>query len=300
MSKRTPILIDCDGGLDCLWGLSTAAASPDLELRAVTVSAGKYSAEQSFSNAAGYAALLGLDCRLAKGSERSVLLGAKPCWSKTGPDGKLGADLPAGKPYEQAYAWDVLHEEAVKAAGELVVLCFGPMTNLAIALFKHEDLAPLIKQVVFVGGSYDYGNYTSVVEINMATDPEAGRALFRSGIPMTMIGWNAQLAGALSAEQISSIASNTALGRLFPAFADAAGGVCGPALAVSALAPGGPVGFHRYHVTMETKSSLCRGRTTPLNMYSPRGFTENADVAMTVDTGVFAGILANAVGAFGR
>lgn len=298
MSKPTPVLVDCDGGIDCLFGLSVVAARPELDLRAVTVCAGKYDAEQSFANAAGYAAMLSLTCRLAKGSARNVLLTGQPLWDKNGPDGKLGASLSAPKAYEKACAWDVIYEEAVKAQGELVVLCFGPLTNLALALFKHEDLAPLIKKVVFVGGSYDYGNYTSVVEINMATDPEAGRALFRSGIDMSMIGWNAQLESALSGEQTRSISADSPLGRLFALYGACSGGICGPALAAASLAEGGSVGFHRYHVTMENKSSLCRGRTTPLNMYSPRGFVENTDVAMTVDIPVYADILARAVSAF--
>ena len=88
---------------------------------------------------------------------------------------------------------DRIYKEAKEAEGNLVVLCYGPMTNLALAIFKYPDICELIKKVVFVGGSYDFGDVSAVVEANMATDPEAARAVFQSGIRMEMYGYNVEL-----------------------------------------------------------------------------------------------------------
>ncbi|MCI9487151.1 MAG: nucleoside hydrolase [Lachnospiraceae bacterium] len=289
MSERIPVVIDLDGGADGLWGLAVAAAHGDrMELKAVTVCGGRQGAAQAFSNSASYGALLKLSCPLYRGSERSVLLKERSQWKGDGPDGKLGMSLPEPLAYGEGYAWDAIYREAVAAEGELQVVCFGPMTNLAIALFKYEELAPLIKRVIFVGGSYDYGNISAAAEVNMATDPEAARAVFRSGIPKTMVGFNAIRESALSDEQIRRVMGERLSGELF--LQCAAGRekllsrVCfGAPLGMAALLEGDLLSWVRYHLTIETKSSLCRGRTTPLNMYSPRGFEKDTDIAMGVD-----------------
>lgn len=286
MSEKIPVLVDCDGGADSLWGLAIAASSPNIALRAVTVCAGRQSPETAFSNTTAYAALLKLTCPLAKGSERSVLLKKKPVHVK--PCAKLELKTPSTRPYAEAYAWDVIYEEAEKARGELTVICFGPMTNLAIALFKYQGLAAMLKQVIFVGGSYDFGDYTSVVEMNMATDPEAARAVFRSGIHKVMVGYNAVLKSALTKAQVLALCHNKAAAELFLQFGlglgnALGGGCCGAALGMAALADSQVLSFSRYHVTVETRSGICRGRTTPLNMYSPRGFEKDTEVAMEVN-----------------
>lgn len=301
MSKKIPVVIDLDGGADGLWGLAVAAAYADkLDLKAVTVCAGKQRADHAFSNGASYGALLKLSCPFYRGSERPVLLKERPEWKGDGPDGKLGMSLPEPISYEEGYAWDAIYREAVAAEGELRVVCFGPMTNLAIALFKYEGLASLVKKVIFVGGSYDYGNASAVTEINMATDPEAARAVFRSGIPKTMVGFNAIRESALSDEQIREVMGEKLSGELF--LQCSAGRekllsrVCfGAALGMAALLEPDLLSWVRYHLTIETKSSLCRGRTTPLNMYSPRGFEKDTDIAMGVDMERYVKFLKGAV-----
>lgn len=301
MSERMPVIIDCDGGADSLWGLAVAASSPQLELAAVTVTAGKQSAENAFANAAAYAALLGLRCPLYRGSERSVLLREKPVWGKDGPDGRLGMALPAPAAYAPGHAWDAIYQAACRAEGALTVVCFGPMTNLAIALFKYEDLAEKLKKVVFVGGSYDFGNYTSVVEYNMATDPEAARAVFRSGVDRMMVGFNAMQKSALD-DRLQQIvcAGGGAGAALFRQCCagrqKTLGRVCfGGALAAAALARPQLVQSQRLHLELETRSSICRGRTVPITMYYPPNFEKDTDIVMEVDREGYAALLAAAV-----
>lgn len=300
MNKKIPVLIDCDGGVDSLWGLALAAASERIDLRAVTVCAGKEKPECAFENAAAYAAALNLGCPLYKGSERSILLREKPVRKLNGPDGRLGISLPSPVDYECEYAWDAIYQQAKKWDGELTLVFFGPMTNLAIALFKYEDLASLIKKVLFVGGSYDFGNVSGVVEINMATDPEAARAVFRSKIPKMMVGFNAIRESALSEEQIQAIGGENRAGELFLQTSNGRkellNRVCyGAALGMAALIEPELISWVRYHLTIETRSSICRGRTTPLNMYSPRGFEKDTDIAMSVNMEGYMDLLKNAV-----
>ena len=134
--SRIPVLIDTDGQMDSLWGMILAKRL--LDVKAVTVCSGKNdNPEHAFSNAAGFAAMAGLDFKISAGSKRAVLTKGKPSQTKYLPDGKCGMPLPGkSAEYEELPAWDRIYETAKAFGKELVVLCFGPMTNLAIAIFK--------------------------------------------------------------------------------------------------------------------------------------------------------------------
>lgn len=294
--RKLSVLIDTDGQIDSLWGLLIAAKT--LDVKAITVSTGKNAdPENAFQNVLGFAAMAGLSCPLSAGSRRAVLNREKPRWNRFAPDGKCGLALPrSALSYEEIPAWDRIYLEAQAAAGELVILCFGPMTNLALAIFKYPDLPKLIRKVAFVGGSYDYGNYTAVTEINMATDPEAAKAVFQSGIQLEMYGYNVQLSSSLTSSEIGRIVNGD--GPYSTAFA--LSGMShkpdepiyyGPALAVMGLANPETVTFARYNVFLETKGTLCRGRTTPLNMYTPLGYSKDTLVAMELDKSTYVNLL---------
>lgn len=79
--------------------------------------------------------------------------------------------------------------EAVRAnPGEVTIAAVGPCTNLALALMLAPDIAPLIKRVVYMGGSFfKPGNVTPAAEFNWWFDPEAARITVRSAIPEQIV-----------------------------------------------------------------------------------------------------------------
>ena len=295
--SKIPVLIDTDGQMDSLWGLILAKRL--LDVRAVTVCAGKNeNPEHSFQNAAEFAAMAGLDCKLSAGSRRPVLTRSRGAGKRFLPDGKCGLPFPAeGREYEEMQAWDRIYEEAKAAEGELIILCFGPMTNLAIAIFKYPEIGSMIKRVAFVGGSYDYGDVSAVVEANMAADPEAARAVFQSGVKMEMYGYHAELKSAFSNAEIGRIVDG-ANGPYTTAFAMSGMShkpgepiYYGPALAVMGLGMPEKVIFERHNIFIETKSDLCRGRVVPLTMYTPLGHPKDTRVAMDLDKEAYINLL---------
>ncbi len=295
--SKIPVLIDTDGQMDSLWGM--ILAKHFLDVKAVTVCAGKNdNPEHSFDNAASFAAMAGLDCTISAGSRRTVLSKRNPPQKKFLPDGKCGLKLPSpGRAYEELPAWDRIYEEAKAAQGELVLLCFGPMTNLAVTIFKYPEVCQMIKKIAFVGGSYDYGDVSAVVEVNMATDPEAARAVFQSGIKMEMYGYNAELKSAFTNAEIGRIVDG-ANGPYTTAFAMSGMShkpdepiYYGPALAVMGLAMPENMTFERHNIFIETKSDICRGRVVPLTMYTPLGYAKDTKVAMDLDKEAYIGLL---------
>ena len=89
----------------------------------------------------------------------------------------------------EVHAIDAIIETA-RATPELVIVTLGPLTNLALALSKAPDIVPLVSRCIVMGGAAcTNGNVTPAAEYNIWCDPEAARIVFRSGLPIEMVGW---------------------------------------------------------------------------------------------------------------
>ncbi len=65
--------------------------------------------------------------------------------------------------------------------GEITIAAIGPCTNLALAIRKAPDIVPLVKRVIYMGGSFFIdGNVTPAAEFNWWFDPEAARITVRA------------------------------------------------------------------------------------------------------------------------
>ena len=79
---------------------------------------------------------------------------------------------------------------AARSTPGLVIVTLGPLTNLALALRKAPDIVPRVSRCVVMGGAAcTNGNVTPAAEYNIWCDPEAARIVFRSGLPVEMVGW---------------------------------------------------------------------------------------------------------------
>ena len=64
---------------------------------------------------------------------------------------------------------------------EVTIVEIGPCTNLAAAIKKAPDIIPLIKRVVYMGGSFfQQGNVTPAAEFNIWFDPPAAKEVVRA------------------------------------------------------------------------------------------------------------------------
>jgi inosine-uridine nucleoside N-ribohydrolase len=59
-----------------------------------------------------------------------------------------------------------------------------------MALRREPRLRQWVREITVMGGSTTLGNVTPVAEFNIACDPEAAWAVFESGIPIRMVGYN--------------------------------------------------------------------------------------------------------------
>ncbi len=76
---------------------------------------------------------------------------------------------------------DFIIDTVRKNPHEITIAAIGPCTNLTLAIMKAPDIIPLIKKVIYMGGSfYIGGNVTPAAEFNWWFDPEAARTAVRT------------------------------------------------------------------------------------------------------------------------
>ncbi|MFM4774517.1 pyrimidine-specific ribonucleoside hydrolase RihA [Aeromonas veronii] len=185
-----PVILDCDPGHDDAIALILALASPELNVLAVTTSAGNQTPDKTLNNALRILTLLGRDdIPVAAGAPKPLareLIIADNVHGESGLDGPKLPD-PAFAP--QAMTGIELMARCLRESPEPVTLVpTGPLTNIALLLAAHPELKPRIARIVLMGGAAGAGNWTPAAEFNIYVDPEAADMVFKSGIPITMCG----------------------------------------------------------------------------------------------------------------
>ena len=177
----TPIIIDCDTGIDDSLALLYACASPDAEIIAVTCVAGNVDARQVAENTRAVLELAGRqDVEVALGRETPLVRPLVTTPETHGPRGIGYAELPPpSRPLSGRHAVDVFIEEARRRPGEITLVALGPLTNLAVAVLREPELPRLLKRLVIMGGAYrSPGNTAPTTEWNMSVDPDSAKVVF--------------------------------------------------------------------------------------------------------------------------
>ena len=107
-----------------------------------------------------------------------------------GPTGLDGPNLPAPTmPVQSRHGVQYLIETFRQAeSGAITLVTLGPLTNVAMALVQAPDIAPRIREIVAVLGTWsENGNITPAAAFNEYVDPEAADVVLTSGIPLTMV-----------------------------------------------------------------------------------------------------------------
>ncbi len=201
-SRRTPVVLDVDTGLDDACALLLAALHPALDLRAVTCVAGNADVDQVVRNTLTVLAAAGrTDVPVARGATRPLLEPAREARHVHGDDGMgdldhAALDLPpVAAPPDPRHAVELLRDVLLDAAarGEPVTLVpLAPLTNIALLLRTYPEAAEGLLRIVFMGGAAAVGNATASAEFNVWHDPEAASVVLEAcgelGVPVTMYG----------------------------------------------------------------------------------------------------------------
>jgi len=186
------IIIDTDPGQDDAVALLLALASPeDLEVLAVVTVAGNVPLSHTTANARQVLELAGRpDLPLYAGCARPMRRRLITAEHVHGPTGLDGPALPAPTmPIQSRHGVQYLIETFRQAErGSITLVTLGPLTNVAMAVVEAPDIAPRIREIVAVLGSWsENGNITPAAAFNEYVDPEAADVVLTSGVKLTMV-----------------------------------------------------------------------------------------------------------------
>ena len=195
MSRRK-IILDCDPGHDDAVAILLALASPEeIDLLAITCVAGNAPLALTSLNALRICELAGRqDIPVYSGCARPMvrnLVTAEDVHGSSGLDLPGGVTLPDPKmTLQSGHAVEFIVKTLLKEPPDSITLCaLGPLTNVALAMVQEPSVASRIHEIVFMGGAaINPGNTTPAAEFNIYVDPHAADVVFRSGVPLTMMG----------------------------------------------------------------------------------------------------------------
>lgn len=185
------VLIDTDTASDDAVALIMALRSSEVEVLAITVVAGNVNVQQAARNALYTAELCGSPVPVFVGADKPLTRAHQPAHWFHGRDGlgDHGYPAPHRAPEKQSASDAMI--SIIEAHPGLVLVTLGPLTNIAVALQKRPGIAGKVSRCVVMGGApCCEGNVTPAAEYNMWCDPEAARAVVRSGLPIELVGWH--------------------------------------------------------------------------------------------------------------
>ena len=309
--RPIPLIIDSDPGLDDALAIGLAAASPEIRLLAVTTVGGNADVTRCTENALRLLHAYGRDdVPVAEGAAGALLGSVVRATEVHGESGIGDTVLPAAPGAARSEGAVALMARLLDESQEPVAIApIGPLTNIALLLRLHPQLAPKISHLCLMGGSIGEGNTTASAEFNIIADPEAADVVFRSGVPITMIGLDVTHQALLDRAAAAALrALGTASGRIAADLTDyaldrnlewsgAATSAIHDAVAIAHLVVADLIAVARYHVTVDTTSGPARGRTVCDGLpYRLRrdGRWPNADVGIVIDRERFTRLLIDA------
>ena len=183
-------IIDTDTASDDAVALLMALRHPDVRVEAITVVAGNVELEQGLRNALYAVELAGADVPVYAGSAAPLIRELVVAQFFHGRDGLGDQGYPP--PMREASPGDAVDVlvETIRLNPGIVLVTLGPLTNVAKALARAPEIEELVGRCVVMGGAAcTVGNVTPAAEYNVWVDPEAARDVFRSGLPIEMVGW---------------------------------------------------------------------------------------------------------------
>jgi inosine-uridine nucleoside N-ribohydrolase len=312
-ARPLPIIIDSDPGLDDALAIGLAVARPELDLLAVTTVGGNADVRHCTENALRLLEAYGRpDIPVAEGAAGPLIGDIVRATEVHGESGIGRTQLdPSTVPARPEGAVALIAGLLRDHPEPVAIIPIGPLTNIALLLRLYPELASRIAHLSIMGGSIGEGNTTVSAEFNIYADPEAADVVFRSGVPITMIGLDVthqalldrssaaalRVSGRTSA-RIAAELTEYALDRNLE-WSGSSVTAIHDAVAVAHLAVEDLVQVAPYHVTVDTTDGPARGRTVcdglPYRL-ARDGRLPNADVGIQIDRGRFETMLLEAFG----
>jgi inosine-uridine nucleoside N-ribohydrolase len=183
------IILDMDPGVVDALVLCLAAYDPTVEVVALTSVGGNVPADVSAKNLQALVEFLDPPRlpRLGTGMppDEPVPLDYRHVH---GIDGLGGTPLPVAELRSPHPAEKIICDAVRSDPENIMLICLGPLTNIARAVARDPKLAEKIRHIYIAGGSFNgRGNITPCAEFNIYADVEAAKTIFRLPCTKTLV-----------------------------------------------------------------------------------------------------------------
>lgn len=183
------ILLDVDPGVVDAMALCLAVFDPTVELVAVTSVGGNVPASLAAKNLQAIIEFLDPPRlpRLGMGNDPDDGLPVD-FRHVHGIDGLCGTPLPVAELRTRHPAEKVICDAIRNDPDNIMIICLGPLTNLARAFMRDPELPHLIRHIYITGGSVAArGNITPCAEFNIYADPLSARHVWNAPCTKTLV-----------------------------------------------------------------------------------------------------------------
>ena len=210
---RCPVVVDTDGGVDDAVALWWAVTDPTLDVLAVTTVWGNVSldiATDSVLRVLEAAGRHDIPVAIGEPGPFGPAPDLRPATFIHGDDGlgNTNRPPPAGHAIDEPGV-DVLRRVIRDRPHEVSLITLGPVTNVARALHADPQLAPLVHELVVMGGSTRIGgNALPAGEANIAHDPEAAQMVVAAPwtTPPLLVGLDVTMQATLTSDEFGLLA----------------------------------------------------------------------------------------------
>jgi inosine-uridine nucleoside N-ribohydrolase len=309
--RPIPLIIDSDPGLDDALAIGLALARPEIRVLAVTTVGGNADVRHCTENALRLLHAYGRDDVPVAEGAAGPLVGRVVRATEVHGEGGIGTTTlePATSTARPEAAVELIARILRESPEPVAIAPIGPLTNIALLLRLYPSLAQRIAHLSIMGGSIGEGNTTVSAEFNIYADPEAADIVFRSGVPITMMGLDVTHQALLdrgSVEALQALGTTSAsIAAELTAFtldrnmqwSGSTTTAIHDAVAVAHLAIGDLVDVALYHVAVDTSDGPARGRTVcdglPFRLQRD-GRSPNAEIGIRIDRARFEALLIEA------
>ncbi|HEX4573726.1 MAG TPA: nucleoside hydrolase [Gemmatimonadales bacterium] len=201
-----PVIIDTDPGIDDMLALFLALASPELDVRGITVSYGNTFVENAYRNTVAILRRAGKRTTLGVGARRPLTRPLAVARETHGESGLGYAEVPpAGVILDFVKSLERLLAEQ---PNPVTLVTLGPVTSLALALRSDPALvrAKVARHIAMIGNIAAPGNTTRYSEFNAWCDPEALDIVLRAELPTEMVGLDVTRQMVLAPQEVTRLA----------------------------------------------------------------------------------------------
>lgn len=182
MNAKRKIIIDCDPGIDDTLALMLALSSPELEVIGITIVCGNVPTDIGAENALKVLKFMNrLDIPVYYGEELPLKREYVSAQDTHGMDGMGESNYPAVTEAEVKKDAVNFLINTLQTQKDVSIIAIGPLTNIAKALQKNEEVFENLDELISMGGSYkSHGNCSPVAEYNYWCDPDAAKYVYEN------------------------------------------------------------------------------------------------------------------------